>query len=118
MKTAKYKPLKKVSKPWGYEIWLALNDKYCFKQLVIHKGHRFSLQYHKIKRETIFIESGQANVTIDGGLIQCNPGDVLDITPGMEHRIEAVTDLVLYEASTPEVNDVVRIGDDYGRKGT
>jgi len=110
-----FEPFKVVDKPWGYEVWLALNEKYCFKKLVINAGEQFSLQYHRKKKETIVVHSGQAKIVLDGEDYITQEGDVLDIPPGTIHRIQAVSKLVLYEASTPEVDDVVRLTDDYGR---
>lgn len=109
-------------KPWGREIWFAHNNKYAGKILELKKNHRFSLQYHKIKEETQYLYSGK--VLFSYGMDQDNlteiilkPGDKLDITPGMIHRAEALEDSQIFEVSTPELDDVVKITDDYGRSG-
>ena len=109
-------------KPWGREIWFAHNDKYAGKILELTKGHRFSLQYHEIKEETQYLYAGK--VRFSYGMdkdnltdVILNPGDKLDITPGMIHRAEALEDSQIFEVSTPELDDVVKITDDYGRSG-
>ncbi|MBT5016446.1 cupin [Candidatus Peregrinibacteria bacterium] len=109
-------------KPWGREIWFAHNDKYAGKILELTKGHRFSLQYHEIKEETQYLYSGKVRFsygTDENNLtdIILSPGDKLDITPGMIHRAEALEDSQIFEVSTPELDDVVKITDDYGRSG-
>ena len=112
--------VKEVEKPWGKEVWVAHNDCYALKIIEIRRGYRSSLQYHRSKRETIYIDCGRALVTLeqdDGSLttLEMGPGDVIDNPPGRRHRIEAVEDLRLLEVSTPELDDVVRVEDDYGR---
>lgn len=109
-------PYKTVDKPWGYEIWYELNDKYCFKKLFIKAGNRLSLQYHQYKKETLLLISGDAIFTHDKSTISFAPNDFITIDPGTLHRIEAITDCVVIEASTPEVTDVVRVDDDYERE--
>lgn len=116
--------MKVIEKPWGREEWIALTDKYCFKRITIFEGCKTSLQYHEVKDETNFVHSGKAIVTfkdLDGiGFVkEVEAGFRLRCMPGEIHRIEAVGgDVVLYEVSTPEVDDVVRLEDSYGRKGT
>jgi mannose-6-phosphate isomerase-like protein (cupin superfamily) len=107
-----------VVKPWGREVWLELNDKYCYKRLYINAGYRTSKQYHNHKLETNYIISGEAKVQIgdDSNMQLMHAGDFFTILPGVVHRIEAITDLVLQEVSTPEVYDVVRLEDDTYRK--
>jgi len=110
---------KTVVKPWGREIWLALT-RYCYKRIYMNAGHRSSFQYHERKEETNFIISGQAEIWLenDDGVvekIQMTDGDFFHVHPGRKHRVIAITDLVLQEVSTPEVDDVVRIEDDAGR---
>lgn len=113
-----------VKKNWGEEQWLALNDKYCLKFIKITKGHKTSLQYHNQKKETTFISAGKVIITLKRkgddkySIYEGGPGTILDLEPGDIHRIEAVSDVEVFEASTPEVLDVVRISDDYGREGT
>ncbi|MEK6883017.1 MAG: hypothetical protein AABY22_25560 [Nanoarchaeota archaeon] len=111
-------------KPWGYERWLSLNNKYCFKEIFIKAGHKTSLQYHRQKRETNYIQQGQAKIWLKRKEEEClvaydaPPGSVLNVSPGDVHRIEAITNILIFEVSTPEVDDVVRLEDSYGRKGT
>jgi mannose-6-phosphate isomerase-like protein (cupin superfamily) len=104
-----------IEKPWGNEVWLELNASYCFKKLTVRAGHRLSLQYHQYKKETLILISGSAVFTIDKIDKTFNAGDFITIDPGTIHRIEAITDCILFEASTPEVDDVVRVQDDYQR---
>lgn len=111
-----------VKKPWGEEIWFAQNSKFAGKVLKVNKGHRLSLQFHRQKQETQFIYKGIAKLTYGETLdnlqeIILNPGDKFDINPPMIHRIEAIEDLEIFEVSTPELDDVVKIEDDYGRSG-
>ncbi len=107
-------------KPWGSELLLEKNDKYAFKKLFMKAGHKCSLQYHKQKHETIFVVSGRLKVTYgqpDDTLVEkeMGPGDSMAINPGMIHRMAGIEDSVYLEASTPELDDVVRINDEYGR---
>ena len=112
-----------VQKPWGHEIRFAENDKYLGKILYIAKGHRLSRQYHEIKDETIMVYEG--TLTLELGLPdsksfetkQLHYGDRYRILPGVIHRFCAGDDgpVVLIEVSTPEINDVVRLEDDYKR---
>lgn len=109
-------------KPWGREIWFAHTDKYAGKILEIRKGHRFSLQYHKKKCETQLIIEGKVKFTFGKNpkslkeAILC-AGDKADVLPGMIHRVEALESTVIFEVSTPELDDVIKLEDDYGRKG-
>jgi mannose-6-phosphate isomerase len=109
-----------VDKPWGKEIWLELNDKYCYKRIHLNAGYRTSFQYHKEKFETNYIISGEAEVWLEdeNGKIQkmiMKEGEFFNVKPPKKHRVIAKTDLVLQEVSTPEVDDVIRIEDDSGR---
>ena len=109
-----------VEKPWGREEWLELNDRYCYKRLYINAGSRTSFQYHNKKRETNYIISGQAEVLLenDSGVIEkpiMGPGEYFNVVPPQKHRVVALTDLILQEVSTPEVDDVIRIEDDSSR---
>ncbi|MBU2524103.1 cupin [Patescibacteria group bacterium] len=109
-------------KPWGKEIWFAHNEKYAGKILEIKKGHRFSLQYHEHKIETQYVFSGKIKCTFGKDIKNLeekilNPGDKIDILPYTVHRAEAIEDTKIFEVSTPELSDVVKIEDDYGRKG-
>jgi mannose-6-phosphate isomerase len=109
-----------VEKPWGREIWLALTKDYCFKRIEIKKGHKTSLQYHNLKEETNFLAEGTAIFHVrntDGYIIsnEVNAGFFVHLPPGTIHCFEAVTDIVLMEASNKYVDDIVRIRDEYGR---
>jgi len=111
---------KTVYKPWGKEVWLELNEKYCYKRIYIDKGHRTSYQYHNYKRETNFLISGKAEVWLenDEGVVEkfiMNPGEFFNVTPPKKHRVIALTDIILQEVSTPEVDDVIRLEDDTNR---
>ena len=114
------KPVKLVEKPWGREIWVAHTDKYALKVIEFNKGSRSSLQYHNQKIEHIYVDSGVLAVEEeqpDGTLVrnEYGPGDVIYNPAGKKHRVEAVSDTRLIEVSTPELDDVVRVEDDYGR---
>lgn len=111
---------KTVYKPWGKEIWLELNEKYCYKRIYINAGHKTSFQYHKYKRETNYIISGTAEIWLenDNGIVEkfiMNAGDFFNVTPPKKHRVIAITDIILQEVSTPEVDDVFRLEDDTNR---
>lgn len=112
--------MKKISKPWGKEVWLELNNFYCYKRIYINKGFRTSLQYHEHKFETNYIIEGEAEVWIENhkGVIEkkyMKKDDYFSIKPPSKHRVVALTDLILQEVSTPEVDDVIRIEDDTKR---
>ena len=110
--------VKIVPRPWGEEHWLACNERYAAKLLIIRKGHRLSLQYHVRKHETQYVESGRVRYTLDSRELIAGPGTTIDLPPGAVHRMEALEDARIFEVSTPELDDVVRLEDDYGRKGT
>ncbi len=106
-----------IDKPWGKEELLTRQDKYMVKRLHMKAGHRCSLQYHRHKVETIIVVSGILLVTrnhIEN--ITLNPGDHLTILALQKHRMTGITDVVYLEASTSQLNDVVRIEDDYDRQ--
>ena len=112
----------RVEKPWGYEIIWAHTDRYVGKILHINAGHALSVQYHEIKDETVYLLSGELVYRVwendqarDVGL---RVGQAFRITPHTIHQMEAVTDCDVLEASTPHLDDVVRLEDRYGRKGT
>jgi len=111
-----------VPKPWGHETIWAHTDRYVGKILHIKAGHALSIQYHNRKDETVHLLSGtlvyrvQRGETLDD--MHLERGDSFRITPGTIHQMEAVTDCDVLEASTPELDDVVRISDRYGREGT
>jgi quercetin dioxygenase-like cupin family protein len=114
--------MKIVKKPWGEERWLAHTDKYAGKILIVKKGHRLSNQYHRVKHETQYVDSGRLKVELEKEGVKdtkiLEAGDILEIVPGTKHRIEALEDTKIFEVSTPELDDVVRLSDDYGREGT
>ena len=104
-------------KPWGYELWWAHAKKYVGKLLVIEKGKRLSLQYHKVKHETLYTLRGRWRLRLGKSVSIQRPGSSVAIPPRTVHRFEAPFGRVtLLEVSTPEVWDVVRLQDDYKRK--
>jgi len=110
----------KVEKPWGYELRWAITDRYAAKILHVNKGEALSLQYHERKDEYQYVIRGCVQIEVgdsDGQLMarRMNAGDTLHITPGTRHRITAVEDADIFEVSTPEIDDVVRLEDRYGR---
>jgi mannose-6-phosphate isomerase len=112
----------RVDKPWGYEDRWAITDRYLGKILHIDAGQALSLQYHNAKDECILVAKGEMDLQLDddsGTLIthRLREGDTVHITPGRKHRMIAVTDVDVFEVSTPEIDDVVRIDDRYGRTG-
>jgi mannose-6-phosphate isomerase len=112
--------MKIVEKPWGREIWVAHTDKYALKIIEVNKGTRSSLQYHVKKHEHIYVDAGCLQVEWEndtGGMevLQLKPGDVIENKPGRKHRVTAIENVRLIEVSTPELDDVVRVEDDYKR---
>ena len=112
--------MKIIDKPWGKEELLEINDHYMVKKLTMRKGHRCSLQYHKQKKETIYVLSGQLKIYSGPSENKLKekiygPNDTITLLPGTIHRMEGVEDCVYLEASTPQIEDVVRIQDDYNR---
>ena len=114
--------VKVVPKPWGHETIWASTDRYVGKILHINAGHALSLQYHNVKDETIYLHSGRLlyEIEVDGKLtkIEMKPGDSIHVSPKTVHRMTAIEDCDVLEASTPELDDVVRLQDRYGREGT
>jgi mannose-6-phosphate isomerase len=115
--------LRRVPKPWGHELIWALTDRYCGKVLVIEAGKRLSLQKHVAKDESIYVLSGRLLLYLedDGGevrQVELGPGEARHVATGRIHRYEALERTELFEVSTPELDDVVRLSDDYGREGT
>ncbi len=110
---------RRVEKPWGHELWWALTDRYVGKWLHVKAGHKLSLQFHRVKDETIHLHAGELILVVeeDGALVERRlaPGESYRILPGTKHRMVAVTDCEILEVSTPEVDDVVRLEDSYGR---
>lgn len=116
---------KRVDKPWGHELWWARTERYVGKILHVRKGESLSLQYHRVKDETILVHSGRLlfetrPAGAEGELqrIELGPGDGFHITPGTLHRMTGLEDTDILEVSTPELDDVVRVEDRYGRAGT
>jgi mannose-6-phosphate isomerase-like protein (cupin superfamily) len=112
-----------VDKPWGYELIWVEAPGYVGKVLTIEAGKRLSLQYHERKDEAIFVMSGEMVLHIGDSpenveRVPLTEGDYRRIAPGVVHRFEAVTDTKLLEVSTPDLDDVVRLEDDYGRERT
>jgi mannose-6-phosphate isomerase-like protein (cupin superfamily) len=112
----------RVEKPWGYELWWARTDRYVGKLLHVNAGAQLSLQYHVKKDETIHLWSGEMVLVLGeqgGSLVEhaMRAGDSFHVRPGTVHRMRALTDCDVLEVSTPEVDDVVRLQDDYGRTG-
>ena len=114
--------IERVDKPWGYELRFARTERYAGKVLFIKAGSQLSLQYHEKKDEAFFVQQGQLELVLGRGDEQqvetLEPDQGWHVAPGTVHRFRAVTDCLLFEVSTPELEDVVRIEDDYGREGT
>jgi mannose-6-phosphate isomerase len=113
----------KVPKPWGHETIWALSDRYMGKILHINAGQELSVQYHDKKDETVHLLSGELSYRVqsDSDLledVQLKLGESFRITPGTIHQMVALTDCDVLEVSTPELDDVVRLSDKYGREGT
>ena len=109
-----------VHKPWGKEEWLELNEFYCYKRIYINAGYKTSYQYHEFKKETNYIISGTAEVWLENdlGVVEkkiMKEGEFFNVHPPKKHRVIALTDLILQEVSTPHVDDVFRINDEFGR---
>jgi len=109
-----------VAKPWGHEVIFALTKDYVGKVLIIKAGHQLSLQFHKVKEETIYIQSGEMKFQVenDQGVMQeilLKPGMSHHILPNRKHRMIAISDCEIFEVSTPHLEDVVRLEDKYGR---
>ena len=111
----------RVEKPWGYELHWAKTERYVGKLIHVNAGHALSLQYHNRKDETIYLHSGRVLFEIgdiDKHLVrrEMRPGDRVHITPKTVHRMTAIEDSDIFEVSTPELDDVVRLEDRYGRE--
>ena len=115
--------MKYISKPWGSEEVIEKNDQYMVKKLKMYQGHRCSLQYHINKTETIYVLSGILKIYTGKNKISLDeklyyPNDSITIKAGLIHRMEAMEESIYLEASTPEIEDVVRISDDYERNNS
>jgi mannose-6-phosphate isomerase len=126
----KHDDIKKVIKPWGHELWISDDHpNYALKQIAIKQGTKTSLQYHRFKRETNVLFSGTARLHFktndaaqndsvqpaDVSITDLNPVSSIDVMPDCLHRLEAMTDVLLYEVSTPHLDDVIRVSDDTAR---
>jgi mannose-6-phosphate isomerase len=114
---------RRVPKPWGEELIWALTDRYCGKVITIETGRRLSLQYHERKDEAIFVTRGRLRLLLENDrgedeVRELGPGEGAHVPVGRRHRYEAIERVELVEVSTPELDDVIRIEDDFGREGT
>ena len=114
--------VKRVDKPWGYELLYAFTDRYCGKVIFIRGGEELSLQFHREKDETLYVQSGRVEFEIgdpgkpvDREVV--GPGRAFHLQPGTVHRLRALEDTVVLEVSTPQIEDIVRLEDKYGRTG-
>ena len=116
--------VRRVDKPWGYELIWALTETYCGKVLFVRAGHALSLQFHREKDESWYVQSGRARLelgeagqeALDEEVVTA--GACFHFRPGTVHRITALEDTTILEVSTPHLDDVVRLEDRYGREGT
>lgn len=112
--------MKIVEKPWGRELWIAHTDRYALKIIEVKKGTRSSLQYHVKKHEHIYVDAGVMQIEWENErgemeTLVLRPGDVIENKPGRKHRVTPIEDVRIIEVSTPELDDVVRVEDDYKR---
>lgn len=110
-----------IDKPWGSEEILEMNPNYVLKRLLMKQGHRCSLQYHEQKCETIYVLNGVLKISIGPSVESLSDrlfrvGESVTLLPGIVHRMEAVEEAVYLEASTSQLDDVVRLSDDYHRQ--
>ena len=114
---------RRVDKPWGHELIWAHTDRYVGKVLVIEAGKRLSLQRHRVKDESILVTAGRLRLTLEDesgtlAVEELGVGAHRHVPTGRIHRYEAIERTELIEVSTPELDDVVRLEDDFGREGT
>jgi mannose-6-phosphate isomerase-like protein (cupin superfamily) len=116
--------VRRVEKPWGHELIWALTDVYCGKLLFVKAGHSLSLQFHRQKDESWLVQAGRAKLEL-GDMGESilreevvGAGAAFHYRPGTVHRITALEDTTILEVSTPHLDDVVRLEDAYGRRGT
>ena len=114
---------RRVEKPWGWELVWAETESYVGKVLFVRAGHALSLQYHEVKDEAWLVQEGRATLelgevgeTLES--LEIVAGDTFRYRPGTVHRVTAIEDLTIVEVSTPHLDDVVRLEDQYGREGT
>jgi mannose-6-phosphate isomerase-like protein (cupin superfamily) len=114
--------LTRVPKPWGHELIWAQTDRYVGKILHVNRGEVLSLQYHEMKDETLFVVRGRVKLSLrmgeESSELELMEGQAFHVPPGLIHRLEALEDSDVAEVSTPELDDVVRLEDRYGRAGT
>jgi mannose-6-phosphate isomerase-like protein (cupin superfamily) len=116
--------VKRVDKPWGYELIWALTGVYCGKVLFVQAGQSLSLQFHREKDESWLIQSGRAKLelgAVGDSVLKTEvigPGAAFHYAPGTVHRVTAIEDTTILEVSTTQLDDVVRLEDAYGREGT
>jgi mannose-6-phosphate isomerase-like protein (cupin superfamily) len=113
----------KIEKPWGYELRFAITERYLGKVIHVNQGEALSLQYHEHKDETLLMTEGVMDLQLanEDGVMQTHRlsvGDCVRIVPGRTHRMVAVEDCEFFEVSSPEIDDVIRLDDRYGREGT
>ena len=112
---------RRVDKPWGHELIWALTDRYCGKLLFVRAGQRLSLQFHRVKDESWYVLAGRAEVELAAVGEKATTSEVViagaafRFTPGTVHRVRALEDTTILEVSTPQLDDVVRLEDAYGR---
>ncbi|HJU47392.1 MAG TPA: cupin domain-containing protein [Gaiellaceae bacterium] len=114
---------RRVEKPWGWELIWAETGAYLGKLLFVRAGQSLSLQYHERKEESWLVQEGRAALELGergGELVttEIGPGDAFHYRPGTVHRVTALEDTLVIEVSTPHLDDVVRLEDQYGREGT
>jgi mannose-6-phosphate isomerase-like protein (cupin superfamily) len=114
--------MRRVEKPWGHELIWAETPKYVGKVLHIQAGKKLSRQYHVRKDETFLVQQGEMDLEVGQGesmrVVRMKASDAFHCPPGTVHRMVAITDVDVVEVSTPELDDVVRLEDAYGREGT
>ena len=114
----------RVEKPWGFEVIWAATEDYVGKLLFVRAGHSLSLQFHRLKDESWYVQDGRAVLEISGPGERITESEVVSagaafrLRPGTVHRIRALEDTLVLEVSTPHLDDVVRLEDAYGRSGT
>ena len=116
-------PARHVPKPWGYELIWAETDRYAGKLIAIEAGQRLSLQLHERKEESIYVLAGRLRLHLEDGagemqFVDLGAGDHAHVPAHRRHRFEALERVELIEVSTPELDDVIRLEDDFGREGT
>jgi mannose-6-phosphate isomerase len=113
--------VEKVEKPWGHELVWALSEEYCGKVLFVRAGHSLSLQFHRVKDESWYVQDGRAQIELAaaGQAIPASEvvgaGAAFRFRPGTVHRVTALEDTTILEVSTPHLDDIVRLEDMYGR---